>query len=211
MVWSKYERRGSNFVVTSLGIVTSDNIWFHTTREAIEDYAEGLLDEYPLEELVPEARNWVKSCSNLSLLLYMAMGCFMPANVTVVATILFFLAWYYLRSLFAAPALKWVVKIVNTEVILMGSTLIALSYMGIMGRYTAFGIGVAVYLLFKLDLVRKFIDYLLRIFSSSPMSINDKIFKMLITRYAIKHHIVTADTGELRDHIMKLFEKRKSK
>ena len=211
MVWSKYERRGSNFVVTSLGIVTSDNIWFHTTREAIEDYADGLLDEYPLEKLVPEARDWVKSCSSLSLLLYMVLGCIMPVNFTVIATFLFFTGWYFLRIAFAAPLLKWVIKIVNSEVVLMGSSLIALSYMGMSGRYTAFGIGVVVYLLLKLDLIRKLTDYILRIFDSSALSINDKIFKMLLTRYAVKYHIVTADTKELRNHIMKLFEKRKSK
>lgn len=211
MVWSKYERRGSNFAVTSLGIVTSDNIWFHTTPEAIEDYADGLLDEYPMEELVPEARNWVKSCSSLSLLLYMIMGCLMPVNITLIATVLFFISWYFLRSAFATPTLKWVIKIVNAEVVLMGSTLIGLSYMGVSGQYTAFGIGVAVYLLFKLDLVRKFTDYLLRIINNSELSVNDKIFKMLITRHAIKRQIVTTDTKELRDHIMKLFEKRKSK
>jgi len=210
MVWEKYEKKGANFISTSIGIVTSDGIFFHVNEDAIENYAPGLLDKRALNDLVTEAVVWVKSASNLSLFFYLATALLLPVSLTVVLTLLFFSCWFYLRSAFVTPHLSGVMKIINADTMLIGSTLIGLSYLGMTENYGAFGMGILFYLIFKMDLIRRFIDYLMPKVTKNVLQFNDRIFRILITKYAIKFNISTDDTKQFKQQIMKLFQKRNS-
>jgi len=135
MVWSKYEQQGAQFISTSLGIVTADNIWFHTTENAINNYVRGVLDHQPLDQLIGNAVHWVKSASNLSLLICLGLSLYVTPPLLIFATVIFFAVWYYLRSAVVAPSFNWLVKIINIDALLIGLSLLVFSYLGIVGKY----------------------------------------------------------------------------
>jgi len=210
MVWSKYEQQGAQFISTSLGIVTAENIWFHTTEKAIDNYARGLLDHQPIEELIGNAVNWVKSSSNLSLLICLVLSLYVTPLQLIFGTSIFFVIWYYLRSALVAPSFNWLVKLINVDALLIGLSLLVLSYLGIVGKYANLGIGLMFYLLFKLGLLRRGADYLYHKLNHSGISLNDRILKMLLVKYAIKHNLEVEDARQYKETVMKLFRKKKT-
>ena len=211
MVWNKYEQKGAHFISTSLGIVTAENIWFHTTENAINDYIDGLLDHIPIDELISNAVHWVKSASNLSLLFCWILAIYATPHQLLIGTIVFFIVCYYLRSALVAPSFNWLAKILNMDVLLIGGSLIVFSYLGIIGKYANLGISLAFYLLFKLELLRRGADSLYHKLNHDNISMNDRILKMLLVKYAIKYNIDVQDTSQYRETVMKLFRKKKSK
>jgi len=78
------------------------------------------------------------------------------------------------------------------------------------GKYANLAIGLTFYLLFKLGLFRRGADYLYDKLNRSGISINDRILKMLLVKYAIKHNIEVEDTRNYQETVMKLFRKKKS-
>lgn len=210
MVWSKYERQGSEFAETPFGIVTQSGTWFHVTEEMIEAYVPGLLERKSIDTLVAEAEAWANSTSKLSLVLYLILALLVSPWIALAGTLLFYGLWHGYKSAFAVPALSWLMKLLDNDAVLILASLLALSKLGIDQRYLAFWLGVGIYFIFKLKLLRRLVDWMERSYLKPEVTLNDRLFKMLLMRYGLKYDLSVSDGGALKEQIMQLFRKKRT-
>jgi hypothetical protein len=207
-----YERRSDpsqHFVETPLGIVSTSRNWYHTTREAINDFIPGLLKKKSLEEIIIEAEAWVKSPDSTSLLIYLGLSLLLPGWLCAVLALAWFAFWYLNKSAFVKPALSKVFKVLNSDGTMMISSLIVLSYLGIEDQYLSVTLGIALYILFKVGLLRllaqRWWDG-----AGDGLPLNDRVLKMLLLRYGKKFDLQVPQVEKMEQEIVELMNKRNS-
>lgn len=208
----KHEARGTNqlFMETKMGIVTRTGEWFHITSDHIEQYVPGLLDKISLHVLIKEARAWVRSSDSLALTLLLGMLLYINPWVSAIATLAFHWLWYNYKSALANRWLGRVFSFMNTDGYQMIVALIVLSLLGVWGAYSALGVGIAFFFILRLSLLNKLWD---RLTSGKTLTLNDRMLKMLIVKYAMNENLAPAKVQsmerELTDAALKIKNKRK--
>ncbi len=208
----KHEARGTDllFMETKLGIVTRTGEWFHITSDLIDEYVPGLLDKVSLHVLIKDARAWVRSSDSLSLTLLLGMLLYLNPWVSAIATLAFHWLWYNYKSGLANRWLGRVFSLMNTDGYQMIVALVVLSLLGVWGEYLALGIGIAFFFLLRLSLLNKLWD---RLTSNKALSLNDRMLKMLIVKYAMSENRAPSEVQnmekDLADAALKIKNKRK--
>jgi len=198
----------SEFIETPLGILTARGTWFHTTSEQINRFAPGLLKKVPLEKLVRAGEDWVRSPDSLSLLLYLGFVFMLSPWITLVLALVFHLLWNQNKSAFVSRPLTGVLHVLNSDPVLMLAALVVLSWLGISGQYLALGIGVALYFLMKIGLFRKGVDKIYARTGDHRITLNDRVFKMIIVKYALHHHVPIDEIDRMDEKIRELVIRR---
>ena len=207
---AKYTPRGNNklFFETKMGIVTRTGQWFHTTQEAIEDFAPGLLQEYDLSVLIKDALAWVRSADSLSLTLLMTLLFLVNPWLAALATLTFHWLWYNFKSSLVNRYLGTLFSYMNRDAYLLIIAFIGLSLLGITGEYLALGIGVVFFFLLKIGLLNMLWDRLSAT-NKQKLSLNDRVLKMVITKYAIYEGITPPAMQTMEDKIRQMSIRRK--
>ncbi|MFH5831559.1 hypothetical protein ACG2F4_11520 [Halalkalibaculum sp. DA3122] len=197
------------FAETRMGIVTRYGDWFHTTTDYIEEFVPGLLEEVELEELVRAAQAWVKSADSLSMLLLLGLLLFVPPLVAALLAVAFHAAWYFNKSSFVMISLNTLMEYLYKDGTQLVTSLVVLSYLGIMGEYFAASIGLLFFFVLKLGLLRKLWDKLFQMRQEVLLTLNDRVMKMVILRFSIRENLVPDDIREMEEQIVSLASSRK--
>lgn len=206
----KHQRRGTDqlFMETKLGIVTRSGEWFHTTSESIREYAPGLLEKVPLQVLVKDARAWVRSADSLALTLLLGLLLYVNPWLAALATLAFHWVWYNYKSAIANRWFGSLFAIMNTDAFQVLLALVVLSLFGMWGNYLALGIGIAFFFVFRLGLLNKLWD---RLTSAKKLSLNDRMLKMLIVKYALHENVAPAGVEQMEQQLQEAALRMKNK
>ncbi|WP_138430464.1 hypothetical protein [Fodinibius saliphilus] len=203
-------RSNDIFIETQLGIVTRTGDWFHTTSEYIEDFVPGLLEKRPLDKLVEEAIAWVRSADSLSLSLLLGLLLFVHPILAVSIAVAFHFFWYRSKSGFVTVYLGKVLKLMNTDGYLLVTSLVVISFLGMDGQYLAAGTGLVFFFLMKLGLLKMLWDKLDRS-TQKELSLNDRVFKMILTKYAMHYNMAPDKVRGMEQKFVDLASSRKGK
>lgn len=203
------ENRAQNlFLETQLGIVTRTGDWFHITAEQIDNFVPGLLDEQPLDKLVEEAIAWVRSADSLAMTLLLVLLLVIHPILASVIAIAFHLFWYRLKSAFVIIYLGKILKFLNSDGYLLITSLVIISALGMTGQYLAAAIGLLFFFLMKLGLLKRLWDYLDQ-GVEKKLTLNDRVFKMILVKYAMHYHLQPSEVQQMEDKFVELATSRK--
>ncbi len=206
----KHESRGTDrlFMETKMGIVTRTGEWFHITGDQIEQFAPGLLEKVPLRNLVKDARAWVRSSDSLSLTLLLGMLLYLNPWLSAIATLAFHWLWYNYKSALANRWFGKLFSIMNTDGYQMVIALVVLSLLGMWGNYLPLGVGIVFFFILRLSLLNKLWD---KLTSTKSLTLNDRILKMLIVKYAMKENVAPQQVRDMEEDLTEAALKIKNK
>jgi len=212
-MFTKHEPKAPHqlFAETQMGIVTRYGDWFHITSEQIETFVPGLLDRVELHTLVKSAQAWVKSADSLSMLLLLALFFWVHPLIAAGLTLVFHLAWYLSKSSIVTPSLNPLFNLLYKDGTQLLFSLIIISYMGLTGNYLAVAVGLIFFFILKLALLRKVWDRMYNAFSEKVLTLNDRVMKMVIIRYAIIEDLAPDEIKQMENRIKELASNRKKK
>lgn len=203
------------FVETPVGIFTMKGNWFHTSLEKMKQYAPGLMDLYSQERLIKDAESWTKSADSVALILFMGLTYFINAYVAAVITLIFFPFWHFNKSAFVSYAATKIVKLLNYEFVVILITVAVLSVKGMNGDYIQLILGFIYFFFLKFGWLRKIVD---KWYDSrhKVVTLNDRVLKMIILKYAYKEGITVEEISSWESDIFDLYHgtnkgKRKKK
>ncbi len=201
-------QRQSLFLETKLGIVTRTGDWFHTTSKHIKEFVPGLLEKRSLDLLVEEAIAWVRSADSLSLTLLLVLLLFIHPIFAAVIAITFHFFWYRFKSGFVTIYLGKLLKFMNKDGYLLMTSLVIISLLGIDGQYLAAGTGLVFFFLMKLGLLKRLWDTIDKD-SENHLTLNDRVFKMILVRYAMFYNMAPAEVQTMEERFKELAISRK--
>lgn len=201
-------QRQNLFLETKLGIVTRTGDWFHTTSKHIKEFVPGLLEKRSLDLLVEEAIAWVRSADSLSLTLLLVLLLFIHPIFAAVIAIAFHFFWYRFKSGFVTIYLGKLLKFMNKDGYLLMTSLVIISLLGIDGQYLAAGTGLVFFFLMKLGLLKRLWDTIDKD-SENHLTLNDRVFKMILVRYAMFYNMAPAEVQTMEERFKELAISRK--
>lgn len=188
--------------------MTRTGDWFHTTSEQVRNFVPGLLEKRSFEKLVEEALAWVRSADSLSLtILFTLLFLIHPAIAAGIA-LAFHWLWYRYKSAFVTVYVGKVLKVLNSDGYLLIIALIALSILGLQAEYLATVLGFVFFFLMKLGLLKRLWDRLYNR-SGDGIPLNDRVFKMLLIKYAMFDNVPPAQVQSMEEKIKELALSRK--
>lgn len=193
------------------GITTSNGNWYHITREGIKKYIPGLLEKYPLEKLIREADSWLKSADMLSLYLFFVLilaGS--GALVAAIASVIFYLLWYFNTGAMVMPFAGPLIKILQMDGVVYTLSGAALIYFSFTGAMAAMWTGILLFFLFKVGLLRLGVQYLMKEREKGTLRA-DKVLNMLLIRYGMKIGSLTGNIEEMQDELIRVANYHKKK
>ncbi len=195
------------------GISTSNGIWYHITKERIEEYVPGLLKKVRLERIIQQADAWVVSVDGLALLLYFVLLFFGVAPLTAFTVSVLAFLFVYLNT----PALTsvWASRLMQVfanDGFLYGISaliLIAMSFNTsgmipfVPSQMTGVWYGVGLVFVFKVGLLRLLLKYI-ESKKQKAVERQDRILNMLLIRYGMSEGILTKSVNEMQDELIRL-------
>jgi len=198
---SKKRKHKINILESPVSTISSSGHWFFATRDTVEEYVPGLLEEYSFESLIRKAITWINSADSLGMILYFILAYLVTPWTAAVLTLLFHGWWYYSKSAFVSLSLTPVLSFLNHEFVQLLIAGVVLSFMGINGMYLALGFGVVFFFLFKLGLLRRLWDMFDKKKKSDRLPLNDRVLKMILVRLSMKEDIAPGDIQKLENHV----------
>ncbi|OAN63989.1 hypothetical protein A8B79_14475 [Balneola sp. EhC07] len=201
-----------NMVELPDGITTSNGNWYHTTSEAIQQYIPGLLKKHEIGKIIKNADHWVGSCNGISLILYLVLvllgvDAFLSAGIAL----LFFLFWYYNTSAFVTPVLNAVARLFHFDGFLYVATAASLIYLSMQGVLTATWVGLGLFFLFKVGLLKMLLTWISSKRSAQKATHQDRILNMLLLRYGIKEGLYSGNIQSMQDSLFKTVNYHKTR
>ncbi|MFY0697795.1 MAG: hypothetical protein JXR11_08075 [Balneola sp.] len=201
-----------NMVELPDGITTSNGNWYHTTSEAIQQYIPGLLKKHEIGKIIKNADHWVGSCNGISLILYLVLvllgaDAFLSAGIAL----LFFLFWYYNTSAFVTPVLNAVARLFHFDGFLYVATAASLIYLSMQGVLTATWVGLGLFFLFKVGLLKILLTWISSKRSAQKATRQDRILNMLLLRYGIKEGLYSGNIQSMQDSLFKTVNYHKTR
>lgn len=201
-----------NILETPISTVTSGGHWFHATRETIKDYVPGLLDKYDFETLIKKAVTWIDSADSLALILYFVLAFLINPWIAAGVAFGFHALWYHKKSAFVNIMMTPILSFFNMDFFQLLLAALVLSYMGMSGMYTAVVLGIILFFLFKVGLLRRGWDKLQEKKSDEKLPLNDRVLKMVLIRYSIYQNMPPKEVEKLDRHVQEAvlkFNKKK--
>ena len=201
-----------NMVELPDGITTSNGNWYHTTSEAIQQYIPGLLKKHEIGKIIKNADHWVGSCNGLSLILYLVLVLFgADAFISAGVALVFFLFWYYNTSAFVTPVLNAVARLFHFDGFLYVATAASLIYLSMQGGLTATWVGLGLFFLFKVGLLKMLLTWISSKRSAQKAARQDRILNMLLLRYGIKEGLYSGNIQSMQDSLFRTVNYHKTR
>lgn len=188
--------------------VTSGGHWFNATGKTVDKFVPGLLKKHDFEKLVSRAVLWIDSTGSLAMILYFLLVFTAGTLIASVAAILFHVWWYFNKSAFVNITMSPVLNIVNKDFFQLLLAGVCLSFLGIGSNYSGLIIGIIYFFLFKVDLLRMFLERVVAgKISKSKLPLNDRVLKMVLVRYALYEDLPPPEVQEMDKHIQETLTK----
>lgn len=195
------------YVETPRGIFTANGQWFHITKEKIENYAPGLLEELPLEFLVRDAETWLKSVDFVGVILFMLLAYLSNTYIAAIVILIFVPFWFFNKSAFVSYSVTRLLRLIEYDAIAFLVSVAVLSSMGIYGHYAGLAIGFVFFFFLKFGWFRMILEYLDRKRAKLP-SLSDRLFKMIILKYAMHEGITLREIDKWESDIRNFINKK---
>lgn len=194
------------------GITTSNGNWYHITGKQVQEYIPGLLKKYSIEKIIKNADYWVSSSNGLALILYLVLALVgIDAFISSVISILFFIFWHFNTSAFVTPMFNFVMKLFDFDGFLYIASAGSLIYLSMQGEYTAMWMGLVLFFLFKVGLLKLLLKWIASKKSTGKVEYQDRILNMLLVRYGLKEGIYSGDIQGMQDSLIKTINYHKTK
>lgn len=194
------------------GITTSNGNWYHTTSKHIQAYIPGLLKKHSLEKIIKSADYWVSSANGFALILYLILALMgIDAVVSGTISIVFFLFWHFNTGAFVTPLLNQIVRLFNFDGFLYVASAGILIYLSMQGEQTAMWVGLLLFFLFKVGLLKIFLKWISSKKKDTKVERQDRILNMLLVRYGIKEGMYSGNIQSMQDSLFKTIHYHKTK
>jgi|SRR5690625_4005428 len=209
MPMRKHQPRSQQlYLETRMGIITHTGDWFHTTSEHIEQFVPGLLNERSLDHLVKEAVAWLRSADSLALTLVLILLIYIHPFAAAAIAVAFHFFWYRFKSGLVTIYMGKLLKMMNSDGYLLLLSLVIISYIGMQGNYVAGSVGLVFFFLMKLGLLNRLWDKIDED-KADQLSLNDRVFKMILMKYAIYFDLAPSEVQSMEKKIKELAFNRK--
>lgn len=198
-----------NILETNLYTVTSGGHWFNATSQTVDEFVPGLLEKHSFDKLISKAVLWIDSTDSIALLLYFILVFTTDTILAAAVALLFHIWWYFYKSAFVNLLFMPVINILNKDFTQLLIAAVALSFLGINENYLGLLIGVIYLFLFKVGLLRLLLNKILQGKLKSRLPLNDKVFKMVLIRYAMYEDIAPPEVEKLDKHVQNAIMKNR--
>lgn len=194
----------ASYVSTPYGILTAAGNWYHVQEEDLRDYAENVLDHVSLERVLIWADRWVDSPRTVTLwMLPVFLWLLSPVWAAVSALIL-----YGVWAL-VSPALPTIggarfAAVLRPVLAQGGYYVVVLSALAAAERFTAVGIGLIAFILFRWGVMAWLARALFRPAWRRlyPLPVADQVLRGLIVRAALKYRVSVPQVDALTSDIL---------
>lgn len=196
----------SALMETPFGILSPGGNWYFISRDQIQKYTPGLLDIYSLEFLLKIADRWMQSSSSLSLIAFAIMF-ILQVNVYIafIGSILIYLAWSNFKSAFVTVLTSGIVRLISNNIFIYVFSLVFFSYLGIKEFYEYLIMAFILFIIVKFPLLKLIKDRAnLMIRKSGFKSEEDKVFNMVLIKYAMSEGILTKGVKDIETQLFDL-------
>jgi len=185
------------------GITTSNGNWYHTTADNIEKYISGLLKRHSIEKIIKSADHWVSSPNGFSFILYLILilvgvNAFLSAGISL----FIFFGFYFNTSAFVAIWLNPVARLFDFDGFLYVAAASALIYVSMQGEQSAMWVGLFLFFLFKVGLLKMLVKWIQSKRKNSKTSREDKILNMLLIKYGMKEGLYSGNIKQMQDSLL---------
>lgn len=194
------------------GITTSNGNWYHTTGEHIEKYIPGLLKKYDIEKIIKNADYWVSIPNGLSLILYLILILIgVDAFVSGGIAFIVYFTHYFNTSTFVMPWLNPIARLLDFDGFLYLATAATLIYVSMQGDHTAMWIGLFLFFLFKVGLLKMLLKWIQSKKANTKATREDRILNMLLIRYGMKEGLYSGTIKEMQDSLLETVNYHKTR
>lgn len=188
-----------------IGITTSRGNWYRITREGINKYVPGLLDEVSLEKIIKTADDWLESGNGLALVLYFVLSLSgIDPYVSAAIGLVFYQICYWNVTAISFLFLNPLIRILNNDGVLYVSAGLVFFYFSYTSQFTALWIGVVLFFLLKVRILGLITDWLSDNFIISKVPRTDRLLNMILIRYGMKEGMLTGDIQEKQDELLRI-------
>lgn len=182
---------GPMFVDTPSGIFTASGVWFHTTEEALRNYAAPVLDHVPLDRLIHWAEVWIRSPQIIALWGLPLLLVWMPPGLAALVALLLYLGWTVLSPAVASSTAAWIFDKLDVVVAQGAYYVLVLSYIAALDRYGAVGVGLAGFILLRWGLLKRAVHPLVRrgLRALYALPVSDQVLRAFIIRVALNYEL----------------------
>lgn len=192
-------------VDTPTGLFSAAGFWYRTSLAAIDDFAPGLRAKIDLHQTVRDTEVWIRSFESVGLWTLLICLPFLGAYPSALLATVLSLIWYFWRSALIHPGATAFLKAVTHDGPVLIATLFVISYVGNTGRTLDAILGLAFFFVFRFGWLRMLLDRWHD--ASRPLSMNDRILRMMLLREAMRHEIPVESVDTMRNDLMKAVRK----
>lgn len=188
------------FVETPQGLFSASGYWFHTSLQALHDYAPEVLERVSVERLLQQAERWLRSPQTVAIWLLPVLLWQMGPLLAVLVTLLVFMAWTLVRPLFVswrAARFFGLLEHIGVQGLFV---ILTLSGLGMTGRSVAVVTGLLGFVALRWGLVQRILGYVLdpllgRLY---PLPVPDHVLKSVLVRKAVKLRVRLPDVDAMQ-------------
>jgi hypothetical protein len=192
-------------VETPTGLFSAAGFWYRTSFASIDHLAPGLRAKIDLHQTVRDTEVWIRSFESVGLWTLLLSLPFLGAYPSALLATVLSLIWYFWRSALIHPGATSVVKALTHDGPVLIATLFVISYVGNSGRTLDAILGLAFFFVFRFGWLRMLLDRWHD--AARPMSMNDRILRMMLIREAMRHDIRVESVHTMQTELMKAVRK----
>ncbi|MGF1671167.1 MAG: hypothetical protein ACFCU6_12030 [Balneolaceae bacterium] len=198
---SKKDRHDIHFLEADNYTVTSGGHWFNATSKTVDEFVPNLLDIHSFDKLISRAVLWINSTDSIAMLLYFLLVFTTNTTIAAITALVFHLWWYFNKSAFVNLLFMPLLNVINKDFTQLLVAAVALSFLGIHGNYPGLIIGIIYFFLFKVGLLRMLLDRILAGRKTDKLPLNDRVFKMVLIRYAMYENMAPPEVQKIDKHV----------
>jgi len=211
MAWPIWPKRTVEYHNTPQGILTESGVWYKTTVQHLNEYAEELFEREPLEVQLALADTWIRSPRTLSLWLLPCGILYFDPSQWGVIVVSFFLIWQIIAPAMVNRRLSLLLKLLDA--VLMQAILYAttMSVLAMSGQYHALSVGLVGLIVFRWGvlgyLTRPIVTRCWKTMYILPAP--DHVLRAFIVRGALRYGITLVDFEDIEQKIVEKMSKKK--
>lgn len=194
------------FVELPHGLFTADGIWFHTTTEALREFAPGVVDTVGLNRLIAEATAWTRIPVHAAVwVLLVLLVLASPLQAALAAFVLYLFLAIWGPSLVRSGGAR-LVRLAGSPIVQGLAYVGVLSFLATGGRLGAAGVGLAGFILLRWGIVDRLVAPLVArapgVHKTLPAP--DRTLRNLIIQYALKSGAYTGEIEQMEARMLEI-------
>lgn len=194
----------ASYIDTPYGIFTAAGVWFHTTEEALREYAAPVLNQVSLSTLIEWAETWIRSPQILTLWLLPLLLLVMHPALGIGAALVIYASAALLSPAVVHPVAARVLRGLDIVAVQGIFYVFMLSILAAQDQLVSVGIGLVGFIMLRWRLIEKALDPVLQpLFDRLyPLPVADQILRAFIIRTAVRHKLDLPQVDAIENEIL---------